>query len=628
MTKIVDIQFNSAQYELLPSANGAGDTNAIRTGYAEGASGYMMINAGGRVTGYSTLTLTGNSNRVVPSLELLEGNFVAPQNPTFDIWLSGNPTDIGSNYSQGAFRAIIQAPNPAGANTTFVAGYATSTARWHLSAYNGGGWGFQGAGYSAGNPSGGIYRVEVQWDTSQTNWVVARLYANDGTALFNSTLAYIGGTAYGINMLRFGDLNNIGGGQTWRFAEIEAWDTRDGDGTFSNIWSNASGGVFNTSYSGGRRTSTYSLPSNFSTISDSVSANFTSFTNQQYGNYSRYLDLFIPNGTPSDPSGYPVVIWAHSGFFVSGDKNTLVPHWRNRLLNAGYAVASIGYVKGTLTNGSYATYGTSNSDSGGAPAYGRYPSYIVDYKLASVRLRDKMSQSGTSPLTNDLGYGINGNKLIASGYSAGGYLALGAALSRDLSDDGSGRNMTIVGNSSYRVMENSSSYTGSDPEYKAVFVYGAPISLKTAMDKDWTHNLTNALLWPPIYPTGTPTTQAGAGIVHIAARAFMGTNVSSADPTGTFFTNTDITNIIAKQQVANPSYLNLPVGYVRGTADYLVDSSHQMALSSAVSGTAIKYSAFTTPAQHSRIDEIYSISDLTNFLSSSLYPWQPKVIII
>ncbi len=69
MTKIVDIQFNSAQYELLPSANGAGDTNAIRTGYAEGASGYMMINAGGRVTGYSTLTLTGNSNRVVPGLE-------------------------------------------------------------------------------------------------------------------------------------------------------------------------------------------------------------------------------------------------------------------------------------------------------------------------------------------------------------------------------------------------------------------------------------------------------------------------------------------------------------------------------------------------------------------------------
>lgn len=115
-----------------------------------------------------------------------------------------------------------------------MGGYSTSTSRWQLAAYNGGGWGFAGSDYRAGNPAGGTFRVEVQWDTAETQWIGARLYANDGTTLFNSLVSSISTGPQGVNMLRFGDIHGLGGGVSWYVGEIEVWDTRDGDGTFSN----------------------------------------------------------------------------------------------------------------------------------------------------------------------------------------------------------------------------------------------------------------------------------------------------------------------------------------------------------------------------------------------------------
>lgn len=635
MAKLVDINFNNAAYTGLPAQNGIGSVNAIRTGFAEGVNGTIMgANLGGRVTGFTNLTMTANSNRVVPAMVLLEGSAINPQNPYFDVWLSDDPTAIGSTRTQGAARITMTPPPANGANSTFLAGYSTGVARWQLSLFNGGGWGFQGIANGSGSPGAGTYRVEIQWDTTVTagtRWLAGRIYANDGTTLFNSSVATATTSAQPINHLRFGDLNGLAGGVQWYFGEIEVWDTRDGDGTFSNQWDTAAGGVFSTANSGSRKTASYSIPANYSTPQDSVSATFTTHSNQSYGSASRQLDLYIPDGTPPNGVAFPVVLWAHSGYFVTGTKSDIIAHWRNRLLNAGYAVASVGYIKATLTGSTYGTYGVTDSNSGSNTAYGRYPSFIVDYKLAAVRLRDKMAYNGTSPLTNANGYGIDGSKMIASGYSAGGYIALAAALTRDLTDDGTGsnRSLTIAGNSTYRTMETGSAYTGADPEFKGAFAYAAPVSMKTAMDYDWTHNLTNALLWPARYPSATLANEGNAGTVHLASRAFMGLASNAADPSGATFTNTDLTNLIARQHATNPSYLNMPVHYVRGTADYLIHSAHQTALAAAASGTQITYTSSTSPATHDKMDEIYDMSVMSTWLSSATAnSWVPKSIIL
>lgn len=628
MSKVVDLQFNNAYYAAFPTFNGVGDTNAIRTGVAEGSTGYFPFNTGGRFNGITNQTLTGNNNRVIPLVNLLEGWLVQPNNPYIDIWFSDDPKDIGPVFNQGAIRAIISFPNPSGANTTIVQGLSTSTTRWLLSAYNGGGWGFQGVNFVSGNPGGGIYRVEIQWDTSETNWLVARLYLNDGTTLFNSSVSYLNSSPNGINAIRLGDTNGSAGGLNWGFGEIEIWNTRDGDGTFSNIWSNASGGVLNTSYSGSRRSSSYSIPTGYSLPTDSVNADYTSYVNQAYGNNSRIMDVYIPNGTPPNGETWPVIFWAHSGFFITGSKNDIVSHWLNRLINAGYAVVTVGYIRSTSTANAYSAWGTVNGEAGSLPGYGKYPSWIIDYKLAAVRMRDKYSYTGTNPLTNDLGFGINPRRMIATGYSAGGYIALGAALSRDLTDDGSGRDLSIAGNTTYRIDESGTAYTGKDPKFIGAFVYAAPISIKLAVDNDWTHNLTNAVLWPGYYPSGGPTTQGNGGVVHMTSRAFMGLPVTSGNPSGSSFTNTDITNIIAKQHAANPSYLNMPIGYVRGTADYLIHYEHEEALATATVNTEIDYHSYTSPAHHHNIDEIYSESDILDFLDSAIEPiWTPKILV-
>lgn len=97
------------------------------------------------------------------------------------------------------------------------------------------------------------------------------------------------------------------------------------------------------------------------------------------------------------------------------------------------------------------------------------------------------------------------------------------------------------------------------------------------------------------------------------------------------FTNTDIANLVAKQQAANPSYLALPVHYVAGSADYLVHSAHEAALASAAAGTSLTYSSSTSPANHDKIDEVYDFSHLQAFLDAAVVTpstWRQQVILV
>lgn len=103
----------------------------------------------------------------------------------------------------------------------------------------------------------------------------------------------------------------------------------------------------------------------------------------------------------------------------------------------------------------------------------------------------------------------------------------------------------------------------------------------------------------------------------------MGTAVTASDPSGATFTDTAITNLIAKQHAANPTNLDLPVHYVRGTADYLIPSTEETALAAATAGTAITYSTSTSPAQHDRLDEVYEFDVLEDWLLATVPPDLP-----
>ena len=107
----------------------------------------------------------------------------------------------------------------------------------------------------------------------------------------------------------------------------------------------------------------------------------------------------------------------------------------------------------------------------------------------------------------------------------------------------------------------------------------------------------------------------------------MGTAVTASDPSGTTFTDTAITNLIAKQHAANPTYLDFPIHYVKGTADYLIPSSEEAALAAATVGTAINYSSSTSPAQHDRLDEVYDFAQLQTFLDNATSSWVPQFLL-
>ncbi|MBI5692001.1 MAG: alpha/beta hydrolase [Verrucomicrobia bacterium] len=104
------------------------------------------------------------------------------------------------------------------------------------------------------------------------------------------------------------------------------------------------------------------------------------------GHERQALDLYLPKTAPRP---LPVIVWVHGGGWQNGSKANALPV-RHGLLAKGYAVASLGY---RLTDAA------------------AFPAQIQDVKAGIRWLRAHASE-----------YGLDPNRLVAWGSSAGGHL--------------------------------------------------------------------------------------------------------------------------------------------------------------------------------------------------------------
>lgn len=425
---------------------------------------------------------------------------------------------------------------------------------------------------------GSFYRIEIQCDPARTTKLVWRVYLEDGTVPVGGFQDAATDTDW--DEVRIGYLTSGFWSTQAAFGDIEIHDDYDLGGQFRSSPQNGTTPASATatgapSWSEGVD-SRYRPDSSFETI-PAGTPTFTTYANVDYttaGTFNRKLDLYVPDGTAPD-GGWPIVCWAHSGFFSENDKNTLPTNWRNDLLLAGYAVATIQYVKTTAdTSGGYDAYGTSNLG-------GRYPSFILDYKRAAAFLRD-----------NAATYDIDPARMFATGYSAGGYIALAAAMTRELATDTDGNNMKLNGNGAAWA----DGYTGADPVFAGAYVYCAPIDMDLAK------------AWDPTHPN------CGSIIRKWTYRYFQGLISNGSDAPD--YPTQSIAAHIGLNTLSNLC----PVAYERGTADMLIHEEHEAALSAALATKGVSYTAITTPNMHDNANSLYAREDILDWLDAIAYP--------
>jgi acetyl esterase/lipase len=444
------------------------------------------------------------------------------------------------------------------------------------------------------------YRIEIQADPARTAKIVWRIYQGDSTTPV-SGVQDTGVTDVSWDNVQLGSLSAGFFGTQAFFAEVEAWADYDLGGQFS---SNPAGTTPATTTATGAPSSTPAVGDRFrysSTTNRTVArstpvagTDYTSYLGVNYvsgGSFNRKFDLYVPTRT-APAGGWPLLVWAHSGFFQRGSRADLPSAWRDDMLDAGYAVASISYVR-TSADPSlplYDPYGTTDplSEPPNQPGFGRYPSFVLDYKRAAAFLRD-----------NAATYNVNPAKMIATGYSAGGYLALDAAMTRNLATDSAGTPMTLDGARAAGAAWASGLTAGiADPEFIACMVFCAPIDLDLARD------------WDPTHPN------SGSIIRRQSYRAFQGLTASTTLD-APLYPRQAIPSHIGLNSAANLC----PVLYIRGTADFLVHWQHQAALKTAFDAKpGTSYTVQTTPNNHDRANDVYDLDAQLAWLNPIAYP--------
>jgi len=276
----------------------------------------------------------------------------------------------------------------------------------------------------------------------------------------------------------------------------------------------------------------------------------------QYAANGSALDLYRPvSGTYENP--LPIIVWAHSGFFTSGSRKAIPPEWVAKVTGSGYAVASISYPlcdPAPLSPNSYL-------------GQVKHPVQIAYYKKAISWLK-----------ANAATYGLDSSKVIGSGYSAGGYLALMANISREVTSGPGGYNLTMRGSLSSEVG------SASDPTISGTYVYAAPVSFTRGIEQD-----ESGFIW------------------QFTTRSYMGQALNQA----TLSSYADAMQFVTAGDA--------PIAYAAGNADQLVKVGHQNDLEAACAAAGVTFSKITVVADHDNIDTVND--PLATSAPIGIVPW-------
>lgn len=320
--------------------------------------------------------------------------------------------------------------------------------------------------------------------------------------------------------------------------------------------------------------------------------------------------------SPPPPGGWPLVVWAHSGFFSAGSFREINVGFVEHCVSHGLAVASVEYIKARspnllFNNGGYPGY-PSTGNSGDLA--GQYPSFITDIKNAVNYFKTKGIAEGDGTLP------INGGRILLAGYSAGGYSVLGAALTPGLASDNA-VSFGAAANKSLRVKDWSTRNlvrtrepgTGvtlpvsatEDPAVLGVYVWGAPVDMRYAVDNDLTDPT-----WG-VQNSGSSPTIPAQGLIVAAAKGFTGQLLTGSIPTGVL-EGAAIQNLVT-QQAANSGFMPR-VGYVRGGSDFLVLDGHVSRLQSALDAAGVEFDYYVTPGViHDNLDTMFNWNHFWQF---------------
>lgn len=261
----------------------------------------------------------------------------------------------------------------------------------------------------------------------------------------------------------------------------------------------------------------------------------------------RQLDLYRPSADTGFVGPHPVIVWAHSGFFTQGSRKAIPPRWVADLCSAGFAVASIQYPL------------VYSVEFFGDPAH---PDQIVAYKYAVRWLQQN---------AGDLN--LDASKVFASGYSAGGYLGLACAITKDRVSGPGGFNLTLAGKG----------YGGPDPTVLGAYCYAAPVNWTRMVAEDST-----------------------GSIIKSTAETYMGRR-----PAGEADANL---HTMIQSGCA-------PIGYCLGTADPLIGMGNMDDLEAACLAAGVPFLGVPIVSHHDNIDTVNR-----PLLEGGIVPWALSIM--
>ena len=237
-------------------------------------------------------------------------------------------------------------------------------------------------------------------------------------------------------------------------------------------------------------------------------------------------------------------MYLHGGFFVSGGRYQMPIGLATWLTTNGWAVASLDIRLSSTDPLVNKIAGTSPQSYPAWNAYdntARHPTQILDYKQA-VEFMQRDAQKTT--------YDLSG-LVVVGGHSAGGYPAMMAMVTKDVTDDGQGL--------SYRLQDHNLDYgfpVVDDPEIAGVYVWSPPADFEVMMDFDFTRRLN----WPH-FNTGNYT-------MGTTVQLYWGMNFG-VQPTQAQLDGSSVPLLIGSVPIENLK----PMVYAGGMTDHLVPSA-------------------------------------------------------